>query len=90
MKTKVELMKELKELQEMVKLYEMIAEARKKMEGLGYKLDRDKEYIPYPYPVAPCPCPKEPWTITWATGTEGVGEDITTGTPQPKKTTVTM
>jgi Zn-finger domain-containing protein len=65
-----QLEKELKELKETVNLYEQILELRKKLEELGYKLDREKEYIPYPYPYPVYP---EPYKFTWGTTGTPVG-----------------
>jgi len=78
-KTIPELEKELKDLQEKVKLFEMILEAKKKLEELGIRVDREKEYIPYPVPYYP-PLGYPPynpiWTTTSGTGSPLPNEDV--------------
>jgi hypothetical protein len=69
-KTMVELETELKELKEKVSLYEQILACKKKLEELGIKIDREKEYIPYPIPYYPSPY-LPPYSPTWIT-TNGI------------------
>jgi len=60
-KAMAELEKELKDLQE-----------KRRLEELGIKMDKEKEYIPYPVPWYPYPY-SEP-TITW--DTSGTGSPV--------------
>ena len=81
--TKEQLIEELKDLQETIKLFEMVLGARKKLEELGIKLDKNREVVPYPYPRPyPCPC-MPPYNPIWTVET-------TTGTPLQKETTFTV
>lgn len=62
-----EMKKELRELQEKIKLFELILECRKKLEELGIKLEGRKDAVPYPapYPIpypVPYPDPYNPFT----------------------------